>query len=531
MMVYDSVLPSRSIPTLVGLFAMVLLAYVFQGFFDHLRQRILSEVGNAIDEDLSPRIQRAMSEVALRRGISNADGLVPMRDLDAVRSWLSSPGPIALIDLPWILFFMAVLCILHPYLALTALTGATVLILLTVMTDRATRSPTKDMAQLASWRNGIAESNLRHVETFTALGMRERMRLRWEHVNHVYHGATNHLGQSIGFYGGISKVLRLALQSALLTVGAVLVIDGKASAGVIFASSIIAGRALAPVDAAIANWRGFGAARSGWSRLSKWLAQVPTPTIASVALPLPRHELVVKQLAIAPPGSQQVTVSAADFRLEAGQALGIIGPNAAGKTSLARALIGVWRPLRGSIRLDGATLDQWDADRLGAATGYLPQMVELIDGTIAQNIARFDPDALSDMIIDAARAAAIHEMIVKMPEGYETSVGTNGASLSAGQRQRIGLARALYGNPFLIVLDEPNSNLDADGEAALEKAIADVRQRGGIIVIIAHRPSALAQTGHVLFMREGRVEAFGERDDVLRRLTPVNGAARTAKEV
>jgi ATP-binding cassette subfamily C protein len=532
MMVYDSVLPSRSIPTLIGLFAMVLVVYIFQGVFDHLRQRILSDIGNGIERELSPHLQRAMSKAALRRGVLSADGLVPMRDLDAVRNWLSSAGPVALIDLPWILFFIGVLAFLHPYLALTAFCGASLLILLTFLTDGATRSASKDMAQLASWRTGIAEANLRHVEAFTALGMSERMRLRWDQVNLVYQGASNRLAQSIGLYSGISKVSRLALQSTLLTVGAVLVIDGKASAGVIFASSIIAGRALAPVDAAIANWRGFGAARMGWRRLrERLLEQAPASASAKVALPLPRHELVVKQLVVTPPGTTKVTVSAADFRLEAGQALGIIGPNAAGKTSLARALIGVWQPMRGNIRLDGATLDQWDQDRLGTAIGYLPQMVELIDGTIAQNIARFDPDASSEVIVAAARAAAVHEMIVQMPEGYETVVGADGLNLSAGQRQRIGLARALYADPFLVVLDEPNSNLDAEGEAALEQAIADVRKRKGIALIIAHRPSALAQTTHVLFMREGRVEAFGERDEVLRRLTrPANEMVSTVKK-
>jgi ATP-binding cassette subfamily C protein len=531
MLVYDSVLPSHSVQTLVGLFILILLVYVFQGILDHLRQRILSDVGNAVDRELSPRIQRAMSEVALRHATSGGDGLMPMRDLDAVRTWLSSAGPTTLIDLPWMLFFMGMLCLLHPYLALTALAGATVLIGLTVMTDRATRAPTQDLTRVASWRNGIAESNLRHVEAFAALGMRERMRLRWEQVNHVYHGANNQLAQTVNLYGGISKVLRMALQSALLTVGAVLVINGKASAGVIFASSILAGRALAPIDSAIANWRGFSSARLGWTRLAELLAKVPAPAAAGVRLPLPQHNLVVSQLAVAPPGSQRVTVSALDFQVEAGQALGIIGPSAAGKTSLARALVGLWRPLRGSIRFDGATFDQWEPDHFGVAIGYLPQTVELVDGTIAQNIARFDPEAPAEAIIAAARAAGIHEMVVQMPEGYKTSVGRAGVNLSAGQRQRVGLARALFGDPFLVVLDEPNSNLDADGDIALEMAISGVRQRRGIVVIIAHRPSALVQASHVLVMREGRGEAFGERDDVLRRLTrSANAVVKTAKE-
>ncbi|KQN06626.1 type I secretion system permease/ATPase [Sphingomonas sp. Leaf25] len=518
MMVYDSVLPSRSIPTLVGLFVMVLLAYIFQGFFDFLRQRILADVGTGLDRALSPRIQHAMSEMALHRTAGGGDGLTPMRDLDAVRNWLSSAGLAALIDMPWIVFFMAMLFLLHPYLALTALAGAAILIALAVLTDRTTREATRDMARIAAWRNGMAEGNLRHAEVLAALGMRERMRLRWEQINHAYHGATRLLAGNIGLFAGIGRVLRLILQSSLVTVGAVLVIDGKASAGVVFASSLIGGRALAPVDAAIANWRGFGAARNGWRRLADILAKVPPPQAAGVALPLPYRDLVVSQLTLMPPGSQRIAIAALDLNLRAGQALGVIGPSAAGKTSLARALIGVWRPTRGTVRLDGATLDQWEPDRLGAAIGYLPQAVELIDGSIAANIARFDPGASSEAVIAAARAAGIHEMVVKFPEGYETQVGEDGGSLSAGQRQRIGLARALYGDPFLVVLDEPNSNLDAEGDAALARAIAGVRGRGGIAVIVAHRPSALAQVSHVLIMREGRAETFGEREDVLRRL-------------
>lgn len=530
MMVYDSVLPSHSIPTLVGLFAMILVVYLFQGLFDQSRQRILGDLGCALDRDLSPRVQRAMSDVALRRA-GGGDGLTPMRDLDAVRSWLSSAGPTALIDLPWILFFLAALFLLHPLLALTALGGAVVLAVLTALTERSSREPVKDMAKLSSWRNGVAEANMRHVEMLSALGMRERMRERWERVNHLYQAANTRLAQTIGYYGGMSKTFRLALQSAILTVGAVLVIEGEASAGVIFASSIMSGRALAPVDTAIANWRSFSSARSGWSRLADMLAKVPAREGTSVSLPLPSHDLVVSQLAIAPPGTQRITVSSADFRMEAGQALGIIGPSAAGKTSLARAMIGVWRPLRGSVRLDGAAIDQWESDRLGAAIGYLPQMVELIDGTVAENIARFHPDAPSEAIIAAATAANVHELIVQLPQGYDTPVGAQGADLSAGQRQRVGLARALYGDPFLVVLDEPNSNLDAEGETALEHAIAGVRRRGGIAIIIAHRPSALAQASHVLFMRDGKAETFGERDDVLRRLTrPANAVVATARE-
>ena len=519
MLVYDSVLPSRSLPTLIGLFAMMIAVYLFQALFDQLRQHILSDIGGALERQLAIRVQQVMSEMALKGKRGPGDGLAAMRDLDAVRGWLSSTGPAALIDMPWIVFFLAAVCLLHWILALTALAGALVLVGLTIMTDRATREPMRQVSQVAAYRTGIAENNLRHVEVLAALGMRGRMRDRWEAVNQVYLGANRQLSGTISLLGGIGRVFRMFLQSALVTVGAVLVMGGNASGGVIFASSILCGRALAPVDAAIGGWRAFGAARSGWARLEKLFAHIPADDGASIELPLPSRNLAVAQLFVAPPGTQRLTVNGIEFTLDAGQALGIIGPSAAGKTSLARALIGVWAALRGTIRLDGATLDQWDGDRLGQAIGYLPQTVELLEGTVADNIARFELDPPSDKVIAAATAAGVHELIVALPGGYDTPVGTDGQELSAGQRQRIGLARALYGDPFLVVLDEPNSNLDADGEAALEAAIGGVRARNGIAVIIAHRPSALANVSHILFMRDGKAEAFGPKEEVLRAVT------------
>lgn len=519
MLVYDSVLPSHSLPTLFGLFAMITLVYLFQALFDRMRQRMLSDIGAALDRELAPRVQQAMGEVALRGGRLAGDGLTAMRDLDAVRGWLSGAGPAALIDLPWILLFLVVVGILHPLLMLTTLLGALVMLCLTWMTDRATRQPVRELAQIAAVRNGLAESLLRHGEMLAAMGMRARMQERWAQVNRYFLAANEQLAQSTGLIGGASKAFRMFLQSALLTVGALLVLDGQASAGIIFAGNILCARALAPIDGAIGQWRVFNTARGGWERIQALLAKVPAEEAAQVALPAPTKGLALHQVFAAPPGTQRVTVNGLDFALAAGDAMGVIGPSAAGKTSLARVLTGVWRPLRGTVRLDGATLDQWDSERLGASIGYLPQTVELLEGTVAHNIARFEPEADSALIIAAARAAGVHDLILRLPEGYDTPVGHDGAELSAGQRQRIGLARALYGDPFLVVLDEPNSNLDAEGEVALEQAIAGIRKRGGIAVIIAHRPSALAQVSHVLFMREGRAEAFGPRDEVLRKVT------------
>jgi len=529
MLVYDSVLPSHSLPTLFSLLAMITIVYAFQALFDTMRSRILNDVGSALDQNMQPRVQRAISEAALRGGRSSGDGMTPMRDLDNIRAFLSGTGPTTLIDLPWIVFFLAILCMLHVWLGVTAFVGALIMIGMTWMTDRATKAPTQKIGQLTSYRSGLAESNLRHVEVLTALGMRQRMRDRWSEVNKVYLASNDRLARSVAVLGGSSKVFRMFLQSAILTVGALLVIGGKASGGVIFASSILSGRALAPIDTAIANWRGFASARAGWRRLNEMFSRLPEAGDSVVQLPRPSKELLVEQVVIAPPGTQRVTVQHAQFRLGAGDALGIIGPSAAGKTSLARALIGVWPVLRGSVRLDGATPDQWDPERFGEAIGYLPQTVELLEGTVAENIARFEPDAPSEAIIAAAQAAGVHDLIVALPQGYDTPVGSDGAQLSAGQRQRIGLARALYGNPFLVLLDEPNSNLDQAGEEALEQAIAGVRARGGIAIVIAHRPSALARVSHVLFMRDGRQEAFGPRDEVLAKIMskpiPINAGA------
>jgi PrtD family type I secretion system ABC transporter len=306
----------------------------------------------------------------------------------------------------------------------------------------------------------------------------------------------------------------MMLQSGVLGVGAWLVINQEATAGIIIAASILTSRALAPIDQAIAQWKPFMAARQSWRRLSELFAAVPDAGRA-MALPEPRELLTVEGVAIAPPGAQRVTANDVSFTLEAGMGLGIIGRSASGKSSLARALVGVWQPLRGHVRLDGSALEHWNPEQLGRHIGYLAQEVELFAGTIAANIARFRQDAKAEEIIEAARAADVHELIQRLPNGYQTQIGERGAALSAGQRQRIALARALFGKPFLVVLDEPNSNLDAEGEQALTNAIRSVRERGGIVIVIAHQPSAIAGVDHVLVMGNSRVQAFGPKEEVL----------------
>lgn len=515
MLVYDSVLPSHSLPTLFSLLAMVIAVYIFQGIFDHMRSRILSDVANAFAQRLSGRVQQAVASSALAGQRSPGDGLGAMRDLEQIRSFMANGGPSTLVDLPWILFFLAILLLLHVWLGITALAGTVVLLLLALQTNRLTGEPTSEIALIAAHRNNVAETYLRHAEVIKVLGMRARMAARWRAIDQLYLAAQNNVSRSVLTMGGISKIFRLLLQSLILTVGALLVIDGKASGGVIFASAILSGRALAPVDQAIANWRSFSAARLGWRRLAELLDRVPATSPPATTLHAPRSTFQALQLFVSPPGTSRMTVQGVDFKLDAGMALGIIGPSAAGKSSLGMALVGAWQPARGMVRLDGASIDQWDSDLLGTFVGFLPQSVELLEGTIAENVARFDPDRRSEDVVAAATAANVHDMIVEMPQGYETPVGMDGAALSAGQRQRIGLARALYRDPFVVLLDEPNSNLDADGEAALTAAIGAVRQRGGICIVIAHRPSALANVSHILVMRQGRMDAFGPRDEIL----------------
>jgi ATP-binding cassette subfamily C protein len=347
------------------------------------------------------------------------------------------------------------------------------------------------------------------------MGMAGRLGDVWSDTNNSYLTAQRHAADVAGGLGGLSKVLRMLLQSAVLGIGAYLVIYGQATAGIIIASSILTSRALAPVELAIAHWRGFVSARQSWRRLDELMAKIPAEP-PRMALPKPSRSLSLEAVSIIPPGTSRVVVQDVTLQLKAGQGLGIIGPSASGKSSLVRSIVGVWTAARGQVRIDGAALDQWSAEALGPHIGYLPQDMELFAGSVAQNIARFDPAATSETVIAAAMAAGVHELILGLPEGYETQIGEGGAALSVGQRQRIGLARALFGEPFLVVLDEPNSSLDSEGDEALTGAILGVRSRGGIVVVIAHRPSALAGVDNLLVMRAGRQHAFGPKEVVLK---------------
>jgi ATP-binding cassette subfamily C protein len=511
--IYDRVLPSRSVPTLVGLVILAGGLYIAQGILDLIRGRILVRIGTSLDEALSGRVFETVVRLPLVAG-GRSEGLQPLRDLDNIRSFLSSLGPSAFFDLPWLPFYLAICFVFHVLIGATALAGALILVTLTILTEFMTRKPAREAMGLAARRNDLAAASRRNAEVLVAMGMSGRLTRRWSVANENYLTGNQRTSDVAGGLGATAKVMRMMLQSAVGGVGAYLVIHQEATAGVIIAGSILSARALAPVDLAIAHWKGFVAARQSWQRLNRLLGSLPaqgTPT----RLQAPSKRLSVESISIVPPGDQRVIVQDVTFALEAGNGLGVIGPSGSGKSSLVRALVGVWQPVRGKVRVDGAALDQWSSEVLGRHVGYLPQDVELFAGSVAQNICRFDPDAIAENIIAAAKEAGVHEMIVKMSEGYETQVGEQGVSLSAGQAQRVALARALYGEPFLIVLDEPNSNLDTEGDEALTRAVRAARERGAIVVVVAHRPIGIEAVDMLLVLKDGRMQAFGPKEQVL----------------
>jgi PrtD family type I secretion system ABC transporter len=511
--IYDRVLPSRSIPTLVGLVILAGGLYIAQGALDLIRGRILVRIGTSLDEALNARVFETVVRLPLMVGGRN-EGLQPLRDLDNVRSFLSSMGPGAFFDLPWLPFYLAICFAFHVMIGLTALVGAIILVTLTVATEFMSREPAREAMGLAARRNDLAATSRRNAEVLVAMGMSGRLTKRWSAANEKYLAGNQHASDVAGGLGAIAKVMRMTLQSAVLAVGAYLVIHQEATAGIIIAGSILSARALAPVDLAIAHWKSFVAARQSWHRLNRLLESLPAQS-APTQLQDPSKRLSVEGVSIVPPGDQRVIVQDVTFALEAGNGLGVIGPSGSGKSSLVRALVGVWQPVRGKVRLDGAALDQWSSDALGRHLGYLPQDVELFAGSVAQNICRFDPEAGSAAIIAAAKEAGVHEMIIKMRDGYDTQIGEQGTALSAGQAQRVALARALYGDPFLIVLDEPNSNLDTEGDEALTRAVRSARERGAIVVVVAHRPIGIEAVDQLLVLRDGRMQAFGPKDQVL----------------
>ncbi len=514
--VYDRVLVSRSVETLVVLSLIALLAFALQGALDVLRSRMLARIGARIDEQLSPLAFAAATTLPLK-GASAAEALQPVRDADQLRSFLGGNGPSALFDIPFIPVFVAGCFLLHPWLGWFAVGGAALIVGLTAITEITVRGRAGEANAIGMRRQVFVDAARRHAEAIDAMGMAAPMAERWRRLTDAARDTALSASDRQADLGGIARILRIVLQSAVLGLGAYLAIRQEISGGAMIAASIMASRALAPIETAIANWRGFVGARDAYRRLNSSLA-MPGARPA-IDLPVPSAFLKLDAATIVAPGRAEPILTDAALQLMAGAGLAIIGPSGSGKSSLARALVGLWPLAKGEVRLDGAAIGHWDRQQLGRHIGYLPQDLALPDGTIAETIARFDPGAKSEDVIRAARVAGAHELIVSLPEGYATRIGDGGAMLSAGQRQRLGLARALYGDPFLVVLDEPNSNLDAEGDEALTRAIAAVRERRGIAIVVTHRPSTLTSVDQIALVMDGTIKLAGPRDEVLRKLS------------
>jgi len=522
--VYDRVLPARSIPTLIGLTVLMVGLYAAFGVLDHLRSRVIAGVGVRLDRHLRGHAFAAVLHAPLRTA-DGTNAAQPIRDLDQIRAFLTGSGLTSLCDMPWLPVYLALVFLLHPLLGLLATAGALILVAFTAFTETRSRNPARASTASAASRQLCIEAARRNAEIVQALGLGPRLTGRWHMHSEALLDDQRRAMAVTGGFGSAARVFRMILQSALLGLGAYVVIKGEATAGVMIAASIMTSRALAPIEGAIANWRGFVGARQSYERL-RGIFGAMRDMREHLSLPRPERDVTVDGLFVAAPGEQRPILHNIAFSLSAGDALGIIGPSASGKSTLARTLAGAWPASRGTVRIDGAALDQWDPEALGRDTGYVPQDVELFDGTIADNIARLEPSPPSEAVIAAARAAGVHEMILGLADGYSTRIGEGGAMLSGGQRQRIALARALYGDPFFVVLDEPNSNLDAEGDAALADAIAGVRVRGGIVVVVAHRPAALSAVDKLAVLANGQLQAFGPKDEVLAKVIQPVGKPR-----
>ncbi|WP_281175176.1 type I secretion system permease/ATPase [Devosia epidermidihirudinis] len=521
--VYDRVLPSRSIDTLLALTALVVVLYGFYALIEWVRARMAIRLGGMIHDRFAAQLFPLTVRLKLSGGDNGRPN--PMHDLDIVRLFVSGPGAISLLDIPWVPIYVALAFFLHPLLGAFTLAGGVVIAGLLVINELHSRRPGLETTAATGERAALAHDAESNAESIVAMGMLQAVTQRWGHAADRLAHAQQRSSDRTAFYSSLTKGVRYLLQSAVLAVGAYLVIQGQATGGLMIAASILTSRALAPIEQVVAHWRGFVSARQASSRLARMLA-LSVPTERATQLPVPNQVLAVEGMSTGADLQRPPAVAEVNFNLAAGDGLGIIGLSGSGKSSIARALVGVWPVLRGAVRLDGSELAHFGSSVLGGAVGYLPQTVELLDGTIAENIGRFDPSHNTEAIIAAARAARVHDFIVTLDNGYETRIGAHGSALSAGQRQRIGLARALYGNPFLIVLDEPNSNLDMEGDQALTEAIADARQRGSIVVVVAHRPSAIAAINKLLFMRDGRQVAFGNKDAVLHQISQPQAIVR-----
>lgn len=511
--VYDRVLGSRSVETLIALSLLVAFLYGIMGLLDYARGRIMGRVGARFQSTLDRRVFDAM----VRRSAvaPDASAQTGLADLESVQRLLSSPVLMAIFDMPWTPVFLAGIMLFHPWLGLLALVGGGLLIFITLLNQVFSRRPSLE-ATVATHRAGLLSDEIRkEAEMVQSMGMRDAAFVRWQAARDASLTETVAANDVGGGFTSLTKTLRLFLQSAMLGLGAYLVLQGEITAGAMIAASILLGRALAPIEIAIGQWPVVQRAQKGWAALAELLEKVP-PETPRTELPTPKARLEVQALTIVPPGDKRASLKNLSFDVKPGEALGVIGPSGAGKSTLARALTGVWRPAGGTIRLDGAALEQYAPDVLGRHIGYLPQRVQLFDGTIAENIARLSNAPDAEKVVAAAKKAAAHEMIVNLPDGYDTRLDGSNARLSGGQMQRVGLARALYDDPVILILDEPNSNLDNDGSVALNAAIRQMKSDGRSVLIMAHRPAAIQECDTLLVLDKGMKAAFGPKDKVLR---------------
>lgn len=510
--IYDRVLASRSMPTLVALSVMICALYAYYAVLEGIRARMSMRAANIVDTSLSGRLFAASIRFKLIPGaLGNVD---PVREGDTIRQFISGSGPMALLDLPWMPIYLTIVFMMHPLLGWLALGGAGAIIALAVANELTSRGPAQKSSAAQGARQRYIEDARSSAEAIVGMGMMADIEHRRAVLNRELLAAQLLAGDRTTAFSSSIKALRFLLQSAVLAVGAYLVIQGALTGGLMIAASVITSRALAPVDQVVGQWRGLIAARLAYDRIRKILPK-DNDGARETQLPLPTRQITGQLMAIGPRGAKVSLVTGVSFDLLAGEAMGIVGSSGSGKSTLARGLVGAWPTLSGALRLDGALLAHYDPCQIGRIVGYLPQQVDLFEGTVAENIARFRRDMTAEAVIAAAQSADVHDMINALPNGYDTPIGEQGDLLSAGQRQRIGLARALYGNPFFVVLDEPNSNLDSEGDAAVSKAIAGVRERGGIVVVVAHRASAIASVDKLLLLQKGRQISFGPKKDVL----------------
>lgn len=513
--VYDRVLSSQNETTLVMLTLMVVGFFAFIGVLEVVRSFIVIRIGSQLERRFNLQVYKAAFERNLQRGEGHAGQ--SLGDLTHIRQFITGPALFAFFDAPWFPIYLLVIFLFNVWLGVLASAGAVLLIALACLNEYLTKKPLSEASGYSQQSTQLATSHLHNAETIQAMGMLSALRKRWFQVHSRFLGLQNKASDTGSVISSLSKSLRLCLQSLVLGLGALLVIKGDMTPGMMIAGTILMGRVLSPIDQLIAVWKQWSSAKLAYQRLDGLLREFP-PQAEHMALPAPKGQVSFEQVSAGPPGRRVATLQQVNFSLAAGEVLGVLGASGSGKSTLARVLVGVWPTLAGTVRLDGADIHRWDRDDLGPHIGYLPQDIELFSGSIADNIARFR-EADPDLVVRAAQQAGVHELILRLPQGYDTVLGDDGSGLSGGQKQRVALARALYGGPRLIVLDEPNSNLDTVGEAALASAIMQMKAQGSSVILVTHRSSALAQADKLLVLNEGRLQAFGPSQEVLRALS------------